>query len=103
MSVKKLDHYVERILRFWNICVVEESVKQTFPNVEFCFHAYVHHLLVSVESGAQLKAASAGNNQSRRELPQYVWRTNWGDQRVLRVSIGEITERGSCSWFHGRS
>ncbi len=55
VPIEELDDHVQCILGLGNIHVVEESVKETFPNVEFGLNAQFDQLLVSVESGTQLK------------------------------------------------
>src|SRR6185437_6972241 len=102
MAIKELDHYAECVLRFRNVCVVKESVKEPFPYVEFSWHIEFHHLLVRVESRAQLKTSSPGNNERRRELRQDLRRADRRKQRVLRISIGEVAERRPCSGLHRR-
>ncbi len=49
VAIKELYDHVERVLGFGDVHVIEEAVKQTFPHVEFGFHARFHQLLVCVE------------------------------------------------------
>src|SRR5882757_9586228 len=68
MAIKEPDHHIECIFRLRNICVVKESVKETFPYVEFRFYAELHQLLIRIECGAQLKVARPRDDQGRREF-----------------------------------
>src|SRR5437870_3226976 len=103
MAIKEFDYYVECVFRFRNVRVVEESVKEPFPNVEFGIHAEPHHLLVSVESRAQLKAASTSNNERWRKLRQQIWRSDRGNERVFGVGVGKVAKRRPRSGLHGWS
>src|SRR5882724_9711669 len=68
MTIKEPDHHIECIFRLRNICVVKESVKETFPYVEFRFYAELHQLLIRIECGAQLKVARSRDDQRWREF-----------------------------------
>jgi hypothetical protein len=39
VAIEKLDDHIQRVLGLRNIHVVEESVKEAFPNVEFGLNA----------------------------------------------------------------
>src|SRR6185437_13671937 len=102
VAIKKVDDYVQRVFRFRDICAIEESVKQAFPNMQFRWDAEFHHLLVSVERGAQFEASGSGNDKRRWKFCQNFWRADRRNQGVLGISVGEIAERRTRSRFHRR-
>ena len=70
MTIKELDHDIECIPRLWNIGVVEKSVKEAFPDMEFRVYAKLHQLLMRVEAELNSKSRvpvmiSVGGNFAR--------------------------------------
>ena len=65
VAIEELNNHVQCIFRLRHIRVVEEPVEEPFPYMEFRINAQSYELLVRVQGGTQLKAASARDDERR--------------------------------------
>jgi hypothetical protein len=62
VAIEKFDDHIQRIAGLRNIHVVEESMKEAFPNMELGVDTHFDQLLVRVKRGTHLEAACSGND-----------------------------------------
>src|SRR5450631_3750633 len=100
MTIEELDDYIQSVLRFRHVYVVEEAMKKSLPHMQFGIHSRFCQLLVRIKRRTQFKAPRPCYDESRRELRQDLRRTDGRNQGIFRIGSFKVAKRWSPSGRH---